>query len=218
MLGWLVRTTAAAALLALGFVMVIWAHGPPRDAPAVVIRVPAPPTEDYLRIESVLSRRSQLSVGRRAELAAAIEAESRRAKYDPLLVMAIMDVESDYLETAVSSAGARGLMQMQPLTQAWLLEREGFADDLSREDPTLDVRLAIRYLRFLHDNFGSLELALMAYNAGPNRLRDAIQERDLSAFRGYVQAVRSEFLRAREVAGLPGDWKQAQRRAATERN
>ncbi len=113
-------------------------------------------------------------------------------------------MESDFEEEAISVKGARGLMQIKPSTLHFLAEKEGLR--LSREevaaDPALCVRLGIRYLRTLQERFGGdLELALMAYNAGPTRIRKAIKEGELEAFRRYPRAVRRDFRRFREGAG-----------------
>ena len=115
-----------------------------------------------------------------SQVSRAIAEEARRAGYDPLLILAIIDVESDFDVDAVSSRGARGLMQIQPVTLHWFAEKQGLR--LTREemaaDPALCVRLGIRYLRSLQDRFGGdLSMALMAYNAGPDRIRQAIRER-----------------------------------------
>ena len=86
----------------------------------------------------------------------AIAEEARRAGYDPLLILAIIDVESDFDLEAVSSRGARGLMQIQPVTLHWFAQKQGLR--LTREemaaDPGLCVRLGVRYLRSLQDRFG----------------------------------------------------------------
>ena len=62
------------------------------------------------------------------------------------------------------------------------------------------------YLRWLNDRFGDLDLALMAYNAGPARIRAAIKDKQLDAFRRYPSLVRRDFWRFRKGEGLSGDW------------
>jgi hypothetical protein len=78
---------------------------------------------------------------------------------DPSLLAAVAQVESGMDPTAVSPAGARGLMQLMPATAAEL----GVADPF---DPAQAVDGAARLLRSHLDRFGSVELALAAYNAG----------------------------------------------------
>jgi len=76
----------------------------------------------------------------------------------------------------------------------------------------LCVRLGIRYLRALQDRFGGdLSMALMAYNAGPDRIRQAIRERALDPYRFYPRRVKRDFERFRTGAGLGGDWAYAVR-------
>jgi soluble lytic murein transglycosylase-like protein len=179
---------------------------PERAAPAT------PP--DFELIDAVLAKRApDLGLTLRQQLGVAIAEEARRAGYDPLLILAIINVESEFTEEAVSVAGAKGLMQIRPSTLYFLASKEGLR--LSREeveaDPALCVRLGIRYLRQLHDRFRDLELALMAYNAGPGRLWQTLKEGDLEQFRGYPRAVRRQFRLFREGEGLGGDWAFAQR-------
>jgi soluble lytic murein transglycosylase-like protein len=80
-------------------------------------------------------------------------------------------------------------------------------------DPALCVRLGIRYLRWLNDRFGSLDLALMAYNAGPTRIRQAMSRGVLEGYRQYPTLVRRDFRRFRVGVGLGGDWALALRHA-----
>jgi len=64
----------------------------------------------------------------------------------------------------------------------------------------------------LQDRFGGdLQLALMAYNAGPNRIRQAFREHGLDPYRFYPRRVRRDFARFRVGEGLGGDWALAQR-------
>jgi soluble lytic murein transglycosylase len=176
----------------------------------------APPS-DYGIIDAVLAKRAPgLGLTLRKRLITAIAEESKRAGYDPLLVLAIIDVESDFLEGAISDKGAKGLMQIKPSTLYFLAQTEGIK--LSREevaaDPALCVRLGIRYLRGLHQRFGDLDLALMGYNAGPSRIRRAIKNHELDVFVVYPRMVRRDFRRFREGQGLGGDWALAQRTPA----
>lgn len=181
-----------------------------RPKPKVVEELPA----DFEIIDAVLAKRApELGLTLRRQLAVAISDEARKAGYDPLLILAIIDVESDFEEEAISPKGARGLMQIKPSTLYFLAQREGLR--LTREeveaDVALCVRLGIRYLRQLHDRFGSLDLALMAYNAGPSRIRQAMREKELEPFLRYVHRVRRDFRRFREGVGFGGDWVLAQR-------
>jgi soluble lytic murein transglycosylase len=172
--------------------------------------------EDFALIDSVLARRApELGITLRRHVGVAIAEEARSAGYDPLLILAVIDVESDFEEAAISAKGARGLMQIKPSTLYFLAQRTGL--QLSRQevasDPALCVRLGIRYLRLLNAQFGNLDLALMAYNAGPERIRQAIKTGRLDAFRRYPALVRRDFRRFRVGAGLGGDWALALRDA-----
>lgn len=179
----------------------------PVTAPPVVAMGALPP--DFAQIDAVLARKApDLGLTLRRQIVVAITDEAQKAGYDPLLVIAIIDVESDFSEEAVSNKGARGLMQIKPSTLYFLAQREGLK--LSREevakDPALCVRLGIRYLRWLNDRFGDLDMALMAYNAGPTRIRNAVRDGELEYFRRYPSLVRRDYWRFRKGEGLAGDW------------
>jgi hypothetical protein len=78
---------------------------------------------------------------------------------DPNLTRAIIKAESNWDPGAVSRKGAIGLMQLMPGT-ALLLK-------VNPRDPEQNVEGGVRYLSFLLDTFKDLDLALIAYNAGP---------------------------------------------------
>ena len=83
---------------------------------------------------------------------------------DKSLVKAVIHAESGYNPSAVSSKGAKGLLQLMPKT----------AQDLKVSnslDPAENIRGGVRYLRFLLDTFkGNETLALAAYNSGLNKV------------------------------------------------
>ena len=87
---------------------------------------------------------------------------------DGALIAAVISRESDFNPDAVSSAGAVGLMQLLPDTAQGIASLTGGGeyepDDLY--DPEINVRYGSFYLRRLVDKYGSVELALAAYNAG----------------------------------------------------
>lgn len=94
----------------------------------------------------------------------AIRAAARRYRIDPLLLSAIVEVESGFQPAAVSSCGALGLMQVMPPTA-----EKG--DEESLLDPEVNLDNGAHYLRTLLDTYhGDLELALAAYNAGPGNV------------------------------------------------
>lgn len=81
-------------------------------------------------------------------------------------IRAVLQVESDGMADAVSSAGAMGLMQIMPDTWNELSARYGLGDD--PYDPRDNILAGTAYLRELHDRYGAPGF-LAAYNAGPAR-------------------------------------------------
>ena len=91
------------------------------------------------------------------------QAEAERQGIDPSLVFRVLKAESGGRTDAVSPKGATGPMQLMP----------GTARDLgvNINDPLDNIRGGVRYLAQQLKSFGSPELALAAYNAGPGNVR-----------------------------------------------
>ncbi|OUM97746.1 MAG: hypothetical protein BAA04_10875 [Firmicutes bacterium ZCTH02-B6] len=105
------------------------------------------------------------------EIAAAAEANA----LDPFLVAALVRVESGFNPRAVSSRGARGLMQVMPDTGQWIAAQMGWTafDPELLFDPELNLRMGTWYLRALLEQFdGRPAVALAAYNAGRTRVQE----------------------------------------------
>ncbi|MBU4128623.1 lytic transglycosylase domain-containing protein [bacterium] len=84
---------------------------------------------------------------------------------DPLLVKAVIKVESDFEVEALSRKGAQGLMQLMPQTARDLEVKDVW-------DPHHNIEGGVKYLRKMFDKFNNnLSLALAAYNAGPNKVK-----------------------------------------------
>src|SRR6185437_5033663 len=98
-------------------------------------------------------------------------------KIEAPLVLAMTRQESAFDNSAVSSAGAMGLMQLMPATANKVAQVLGlpFSRQRLTTDVTYNVTLGRAYLHSLVDNFsGSYVLAVAAYNAGPARVHQWI--------------------------------------------
>ena len=94
------------------------------------------------------------------------------------LVLGVIRQESAFSVTAISSAGARGLMQLMPGTAKEVAKKEGLKFDEKKltRDPGYNIRLGSAYLQGLIDRFrGSYILAIAGYNAGPSRSAEWIR-------------------------------------------
>jgi len=96
------------------------------------------------------------------------------------LLVATAYEESRMDPGARSRAGASGLLQLMPATARSLR--------LDREDPAANVLAGALYLRQLIDRFGSVDLGLAAYNAGPTAVQRARAAPTLETLR-YVKNV-----------------------------
>ncbi|MBF0153576.1 MAG: lytic transglycosylase domain-containing protein [Magnetococcales bacterium] len=84
---------------------------------------------------------------------------------DPVLLRAVVAVESDFNPRSVSSKGALGLMQLMP----------GTAHDMGLANPfnpEQNLRAGARYLKLMLERFPTLPMALAAYNAGPSAVEN----------------------------------------------
>ncbi|WP_242392714.1 transglycosylase SLT domain-containing protein [Anaeromyxobacter oryzisoli] len=146
------------------------------------------------------SRMPRLDGGARARLGEAILVEAALARLDPLLVLALIEVESSFDPAARSAAGAVGLMQLQAPTMRAEARRSGLPSSDPR-DPVANVQAGVRYLRRLVVAFGSLDVALVAYNVGPNRMIFLLRQGGIpDELQYYPRRVRVELERIRREA------------------
>jgi len=101
----------------------------------------------------------------------------------PALVHAIIKAESDGRRTAVSSKGAKGVMQLMPFTSRQMNVNDPF-------DPIENVEGGIKYLKGLLETFdGNVTHAVAAYNAGPAAVKKYGGIPPYKETRLYVQRV-----------------------------
>jgi soluble lytic murein transglycosylase-like protein len=179
----LTATLAIAALSALSCNVFSMA---PRELPPVSTPPPAHTASDQTELADaeISSIRAFLETQRTGlahfevdQLAQTIVAEAHRNALDPVLVMALIHVESRFNSFAVSPVGALGLMQILPSTGEEIAAELGVAwhGPQTLFDPTVNVRLGVAYLRQLSKRYGDLPTALAAYNWGPGRIDRRIQ-------------------------------------------
>jgi soluble lytic murein transglycosylase-like protein len=143
------------------------------------------------RIHQILSAyHSGLSVEDVERLSELIYQESVRYGYDPELIVSVILTESSFYNGALSRKGAIGLMQIKPVTGQELAEynRTPFRNAKALFDPHLNIKLGIQYLALLHQRFGDLGIALVAYNYGPTRVAQ-LMDHGKQLPPGYAQKI-----------------------------
>ncbi|MEI8324685.1 MAG: lytic transglycosylase domain-containing protein [Betaproteobacteria bacterium] len=111
-----------------------------------------------------------------------------RAKLDPMLVLAVMAIESGFNPFAQSPVGAQGLMQV--MTTAHSDKFENFGGKLATFDPVTNLRVGVKVLQDCVARAGSVEGGLRAYVGAANNEGDD----------GYSAKVLAEYGRLQQVA------------------
>lgn len=97
------------------------------------------------------------------------------------LVYAVILRESGFRPDAVSSAGAKGLMQMRDVSFEEMRGRMGLTGEGDIFDPEQNIRCGTYCLSYLYRYFGNWETALAAYNAGIGNVQDWLRDSRYSA-------------------------------------
>lgn len=101
-----------------------------------------------------------------------IETYCEEYSVDKTLIASLINVESHFNENAVSVKGAKGLMQIMPMTAKWLAEKLDieYSDD-KLFDADFNIKIGTYYIHYLSTKFKDEEVMLCAYNAGEGTVR-----------------------------------------------
>jgi soluble lytic murein transglycosylase len=133
-----------------------------------------------------------------------VRAHAHNYDLNPALLAAVIDEESKFNSDAKSSAGAIGLMQLQPATAKGIAIRTGGSKFVLSDlyDPELNVRYGAWYLHHLLLKYGGDErLALAAYNAGQKNVDtwrargEAVQFPETRAYVAHVEKLKGIYRR-----------------------
>jgi hypothetical protein len=122
------------------------------------------------------------------DIAHSVAIRAREHHRDPDLVLAIIAVESHFDPNVVSYAGAIGLMQIMPI---WKKE---LVIDRDLRDIDTSIKYGLDILAYYEKTFGGLEMALTAYNKGPNLMIADIKAGRV-LFNGYSENVMRTYAR-----------------------
>lgn len=118
-------------------------------------------------VRDFVAQRYKISTRTLEPLLTAAELSGRKLGIDPLLIVAVMAIESSFNPFAESSMGAQGLMQVIPRFHLDKIGRNASEDALF--DPTLNIRVGTMVLVEGMQRFGTLQTALQYYGGA---LRD----------------------------------------------
>lgn len=110
--------------------------------------------------------------------------EENAAKYGipPEIVFAVIHTESHFRKDALSSAGAKGLMQLMPQTYSTLAKELGRRPEKSLlSDPETNIACGVYLLHLLYQKYGCWETVFAAYNAGEPTVDRWLKDPSLSS-------------------------------------
>jgi len=113
---------------------------------------------------------------------------------DYRLILAMMKIESNFRHKAVSSKGARGLLQVKPSHAKFIARDIGIAWDGPKtlDEPDKNIKIGIHFFSELMGDFDNVNMALHAYNMGPTKLREIMSEKSRQE-KGFSKLVLREY-------------------------
>ena len=123
---------------------------------------------------------------------------------DYRLVLAIMKVESNFRHDAVSSKGARGLLQVKPSLAKFIANDIGiqWRGPKTLDEPDKNIKIGVHLFSALVNDFDNISMALDAYHVGPTRLKE-ILTKNRKPDDCFINAVLGEYRRVKTLLPDP---------------
>jgi soluble lytic murein transglycosylase len=127
-------------------------------------------TVQYLKEKKVNTSEEKMKA-----LANSVYKESQEYDIDYRLILAVVKVESNFNNEAISRRGARGLMQIRPSSAKGIARESGVEVKGAKclHEPEKNIKIGVSYLSKLQGMFDNMVSALHAYNAGPSKVKKA---------------------------------------------
>jgi soluble lytic murein transglycosylase len=144
---------------------------------------------EHLKAENI-----SIEDGTARTIARVVYEESVHHGLDYRLVLALMKIESNFQDDAVSSKGARGLLQVKPSVAKFIAQDAGIRWNGHRtlDEPDSNIKIGIHFFSQLIKDFKNINLALKAYNMGPTRVKELSFE-STQTTRGFSGLVMNEY-------------------------
>lgn len=120
-----------------------------------------------------------------------VEKYSEEYDLDKYLVYAVIRTESRFDKYAVSSANAKGLMQITDETGRFCakkIDMDSYTES-ALFDPEININLGCYYLSYLIDKYGDVDTALAAYNGGPGNVDEWLNDPAYSNGNGKLKDI-----------------------------
>ena len=130
-------------------------------------------TVQYLKEKKINTSEEKMKA-----IANSVYKESQEYDIDYRLVLAVVKVESNFNNEAISRRGARGLMQIRPSSAKGIARESGVEvkGATCLHEPEKNIKIGVSYLSKLQGMFDNMVSALHAYNAGPGKVKKADPE------------------------------------------
>lgn len=154
------------------FLPVTQAADPENDQKELIITK----TFEYLKDKKVKGSDEKLRI-----IANSVYEESQQYAIDYRLILAVMKVESNFRNDAISRKGARGLLQIKPSLARHISKTSDISVKNSKclHEPEKNIKIGVYYLSMLLDRFEDLYTALHAYNVGPRKVKHNTSEDEI---------------------------------------
>lgn len=158
----------------------------------------------YKTVQYLKAKKTGATDEKLRTIANSVYSESQKYAIDYRLVLAVMKVESNFKNEAISRKGARGLLQIKPSLAKYISKDTGIEIEKATvlHEPEKNIKIGVNYLSKLIDMFENLTSALHAYNAGPTKAKKTSAVTPVSSTR-FTRKVMNEYEQIVEILPDP---------------